>query len=144
MGIKQSLTGTPWHVEKMTRNEGDEKRHRSRCVFFRKKDRYCNIRCCSCFGSAHCPYYEEKTIAVNNAANNQKKEITVPPIKNDEMTIDEKRRAYPFFSRVYSKKYGYGTVKMVRDTQVVVVFDNGEERTFDIQTFVQKNLLMKL
>jgi len=32
MGNLERLTGSPWHVEKMTRQEGDEKRHKSRCT----------------------------------------------------------------------------------------------------------------
>lgn len=40
MGV-ESLSGTPWHIEKMTRKEGEEKRHRARCNFYRKEDNHC-------------------------------------------------------------------------------------------------------
>ena len=37
MGISRNLTGTPWHIAKMVRKEGDPRRHRARCCYFRKK-----------------------------------------------------------------------------------------------------------
>ena len=59
MGISH-MQGTPWHVEGMNLNEGEDRRHRSRCVY------YNNHRCTSlgrkCIGSSHCPIYEEKKI----------------------------------------------------------------------------------
>lgn len=42
------LTGIPWHVEKWTRNEGDERRHKSRCIYYRKKDSYCKYLYIEC------------------------------------------------------------------------------------------------
>ena len=55
------MTGTPWHVENMTRAEGDPRRHRSRCVYYIKDGTYCSKLGFRCFGSAHCEYYKEKT-----------------------------------------------------------------------------------
>ena len=58
-GIKH-MTGTPWHVEKFTRQEDDPKRHRSRCVHYESASKYCSYRCGQCVGSAHCSQYKEK------------------------------------------------------------------------------------
>ena len=58
MGLNR-FTGTPWHVERYTREAGDEKRHRSRCVYFREQGTYCCKISDRCFGSAHCQDYKE-------------------------------------------------------------------------------------
>lgn len=56
------LTGTPWHVERFTRQEGDDRRHRVRCVFYEgKASEFCKYYCVKCRGAAHCEQYEEKS-----------------------------------------------------------------------------------
>ncbi len=70
MGLNE-LTGVPWHVETLRRSEDDQKRHRSRCKYYKKGRclKY-NFRC---FGSAHCDVYEEKnnkTVVVSNVKTN--------------------------------------------------------------------------
>lgn len=37
MSLRSTMTGSPWHVEKMVREEGDAKRHKSRCIYYQKK-----------------------------------------------------------------------------------------------------------
>lgn len=54
------IQGTPWHVGRFTRQEGDERRHKSNCVYYRKKDKFCTKHHGECYGSAHCDYYERK------------------------------------------------------------------------------------
>lgn len=54
------LTGSPWHVEKFTRAEGDDRRHRSRCKYY--NDKGCDYYG-RCKGSAHCDIYKEKVEA---------------------------------------------------------------------------------
>ncbi len=53
------VSGTPWHVEVLRMDEIDDRRHRSRCVYYVKTDKYCVQYIGRCRGSAHCPYYEE-------------------------------------------------------------------------------------
>ena len=55
------LTGTPWHVEKFTRGEDDDRRHRSKCIFYRKENAYCVKHSDRCYGAGHCDYYKEDT-----------------------------------------------------------------------------------
>lgn len=63
MGNLERLTGSPWHIEKMTRQEGDAKRHKSRCIHFKgKESNQCKIYGGRCHGSAHCTYYKESQI----------------------------------------------------------------------------------
>ena len=59
MGISQSMTGSPWHVERMHRKEGDAKRHKNKCVYFDKERGFCSSKRIKCFGSAHCDKYSE-------------------------------------------------------------------------------------
>ena len=60
MSKSKYLTGTPWHVECMTRQEGDPKRHKSRCIYYIAKSKSCERRNGICIGSAHCMDYKEK------------------------------------------------------------------------------------
>ena len=50
MGAKQTMTGCVWHTKKMVRQDGDEKRHKSRCKFYRKSDSYCSKVVGKCTG----------------------------------------------------------------------------------------------
>ena len=34
MGLKH-MAGTPWHKERFARQEGDERRHKSHCVYYK-------------------------------------------------------------------------------------------------------------
>ena len=63
MGDLQRMVGVPWHTEKMVRREGDDRRHRTRCKYYKKdSDKYCKYYCGKCRGAAHCSHYiEEKT-----------------------------------------------------------------------------------
>lgn len=56
MGINQ-LTGSPWHKERVHRAEGDERRYKGRCKYYRYNGEYCTHRCGCCIGSAHCDDY---------------------------------------------------------------------------------------
>lgn len=55
MGVNR-MTGTPWHLETLRKN--DDRRHKTKCVFFCKER--CFYLCEQCRGSAHCDYYREK------------------------------------------------------------------------------------
>lgn len=55
-----NMSGTPWHVGFLTKDEGDPKRHRGRCVHFDKETKYCSKCHFNCIGSAHCRFYVEK------------------------------------------------------------------------------------
>lgn len=61
--MDRKLPDTPWHVGYTKKKEADPRRHKARCIFY-KKDKTC--RCLNspyfrskCGGSAHCMYYEE-------------------------------------------------------------------------------------
>jgi len=54
------LQGTPWHVERFHREEGDPRRHRSRCKHYNKEEKRCVLRGYNCYGAGHCDLYAEK------------------------------------------------------------------------------------
>ena len=54
------ITGTPWHIEKYARKEGDPRRHKSKCAYYVKEHTFCSKKHMKCFGSAHCASYYEK------------------------------------------------------------------------------------
>ena len=51
------IQGTPWHSDQFHSEEGDERRHRSRCIHYYKKT--CALHDDGCWGASHCPYYKE-------------------------------------------------------------------------------------
>ena len=93
MAGPNQLQGTPWHVEIVGKEEGDPRRHRSRCkYYFRKnKEAHCVYRGGRCIGSAHCGNYKvgphiidsEETLKPKGPAN--KKTIATAK-KNKNMT----------------------------------------------------------
>ena len=136
MGISRELTGTPWHVEKFTRSEGDEKRHRSRCFYHSTKDNYCIKYCEKCRGSAHCDYYTETP---PEKAEYQKKAVETEQQK----PVPEKTPVLPTGCRVKHKKFGSGTVTSCNDDTVAVLFDNGTEKVLVLSVLIKNKLLVR-
>ena len=61
MGTRH-MTGTPWHVEYASpKKEGIQKRHKSRCKFYRKDKNRCLAFASKCTGSGYCSRYSELT-----------------------------------------------------------------------------------
>ena len=56
MGVS-NLQGTPWHVEQAHRKEGDDRRHKSRCMFYNPITKQCKDNW-KCNGSRYCRDYE--------------------------------------------------------------------------------------
>ena len=52
------LQGTPWHIETLSLDEGEKRRHQSRCIYF-KQPNNCKFNS-RCIGSSHCSIYKEK------------------------------------------------------------------------------------
>ena len=62
MSDLNKMAGTPWHIEKTHRKEGDGRRHRSRCIYYDCMEPSCKKRKLKCKGSAHCDFYTEKSV----------------------------------------------------------------------------------
>ena len=61
--MDKRLPDTPWHIGYAKKDEEDPRRHKSRCIFYRK-DKTCKCGkspyyMFNCGGSAHCRYYKE-------------------------------------------------------------------------------------
>ena len=56
MGINR-MTGTPWHLEQVHREDGDARRYKGRCQYYDYNGNYCSYFCGRCRGSAHCDHY---------------------------------------------------------------------------------------
>ena len=74
--ITRNMTGTSWHVERYERGEGDERRHRSHCMYFVREYCQCKKRNGKCIGSAHCLEYEKVTERVEEKEVKKEKYIT--------------------------------------------------------------------
>jgi len=153
MGISR-MSGTPWHIEKYTR-DGDDRRHRSRCVYYVKSSRWCNKINENCWGSAHCPYYQ---------ADASKMTITKAPDKSSshKNTVTSKTNNKPnplklkiatvrythlnqiqLNDRVYHKRFGLGWIKSKNERNINVVFDNGVKQQFSIEHCISSGVIQK-
>ena len=132
------LTGTPWHVEKLTRNEGDERRHKSRCIYYRKKDAYCKYQYIECAGSRYCKYYKAKEIEDNNKNSDAPIKKTEVPRK---ITDAEGKKIYPVGSKVHHKKFGYGYIKDISKGHIVIDFEDAGEKILGLDICVTRGYL---
>lgn len=55
---KKILPDTPWHIGYAKKQEDDPRRHKTRCLHYKKG--ICETRC---IGSSHCTLYEERELA---------------------------------------------------------------------------------
>ena len=139
------MTGAPWHVEKMGRQEGDERRHRSRCKYHRKNDNYCSKRFGVCVGSVHCSNYEEVShssedgaVVKPNVTPTAKKEKN-KDLSSDELEIVNALRKPG--TLIWHKKYDVGEVVAVKGETAKIRFDSGKESDFDIHASAASGLI---
>ena len=134
------MTGTAWHVEKMTRSYGDDRRHRSRCVYYQKEESYCTRRCLSCFGSAHCQLYKEEQ------ADKQviDEEIPFGIESKKQNPVDNGINPFPINSKIKHTVFGTGTVIGGHRENVMVLFDNGLIKQLNINVCLSQKLMTVL
>lgn len=140
MGNLTRLTGTPWHTEKMTRSDGDERRHRSRCEFYDKKAKYCSQTLSVCYGASHCLYYQEKI---------EEEEAKLTPstvktssknsISSEQKTVINKLKTRQ--TKCKHKTFGAGVVVDVDGKYSIIRFDNGIEKKIDTEFAVRNSLI---
>ena len=92
MDDKRKLTGHPWHVEFLTMDENDTRRHKKRCVYY-SQNNSCRKNCGTCIGSSHCSYYKEcganqpskkKSKGANQPSKKKSKDVNQPSKKQIE------------------------------------------------------------
>ncbi len=117
------LTGTPWHIEKFTRAEGDERRHKSRCAYYRKEGSYCAKYLDRCHGSAHCEYYKERSKDDSIQEQHTSDKTTLPEKENPSSEV-----FFPIGTRVKHNRFGLGKVIDFDGRFVEVRFDEGQDK----------------
>ena len=87
-----------FHHSFIFKDENEEKRHRSRCVYYEGVNKYCSYYCMNCKGSNTCEKYEEK-LNVKKNVNETKKttKISIPTTLEEKTStmgkkFEEKRR----------------------------------------------------
>lgn len=139
-GISQ-LTGTPWHVERFARQEDDQRRHKSRCVYYGKVDSYCSQVVGQCRGSAHCPYYSE-TISKKIFDDNNGFESKEKAVEDEEKILYKMSLLFPAGTIVKHKKFGNGIVQNVNNRKITIRFSD-ENKVLDLMLCAKNSLLTK-
>lgn len=132
------LTGTPWHVEKLTRNEGDERRHKSRCIYYRKKDSYCKYQYIECIGSRYCKYYkakESEKVSTDAEAPLNKKDAI------EKISDTEGKKLYPIGSEIRHQKFGEGYITEISDGHITIDFKDAGKKILALDVCVAKGYL---
>ena len=130
------LTSTPWHIERYTREEGDSRRHRSRCIYFTREKNYCSREIGRCRGSAHCLYYSETE--KHDSATLQESTIGGPSRTND---IDDKTNEFAMGRMVKHKVFGMGEITDRQGKIVVINFSDGQTRRLILEDCINQRLL---
>ena len=135
MGISKELTGTPWHVEKMHRAEGDNKRHRSRCVYYNAETKQCSKLHIKCFGSAHCTSYREQLPESESQLSLAEIPKKNKPNRHKRIIVDSKNKICPsscfkfiIGDKVKHARFGEGTITKILDDGVLVKFKFGVKK----------------
>lgn len=130
------MTGTPWHPEVLGRSEGDDRRHRSRCIHFKKENKSCMAKSRKCIGSAHCDKYQEETWYNYDAVSGDTK--TIPQKKDNSQVSNKKYKAGDIVSHF---KYGCGRIENIKNDTITVTFDSVGQKLLSASYVADKNIL---
>lgn len=155
MGVNQ-MTGTPWHLETLHMSEDDERRHKSRCIHYKKANKSCAKFKTKCPGSAHCDYYKEDPARVRATPEPERLPYSTPrigttaavtPINTSQPTIqpanDYDVSVFIVGCHVKHDKYGPGIVSNIDGNYISIDFDNGLKKEMDLDYCVKKALLSR-
>lgn len=151
------MTGTPWHVETLKMSEDDERRHKSRCIYYCKSNKNCNRRRnFKCPGSAHCNYYKEDPTRIRAVPSTQSSNSVYRPrtavaaanqIKAPKANVSkidyDGTILYPMGCHVRHKTHGLGIVSKVEKEYVTVDFDEGFSKELSVEYCVKNSLLIR-
>ena len=153
MGVNK-LTGVPWHVEQLRMEEGDQRRHKSRCEHYVKKNNYCSVAKTRCIGSAHCSYYRESPLKfVDKAAQGssrpaRQKDNTPKKVVTDISRTSIKYKNYcaefPVGTKVKHVKLGKGTVTAHENGRLIIQLFSGKRIVLVPQMCIERKLLQKM
>lgn len=141
----RGISGTPWHVEKFTRAEGDDRRHRNRCIYYHKDNAYCSKEVGRCRGAAHCKFYKEPPDKKNDnslrdniemAPSSFRQETKSAKTSPEHIESKQKKASQPLCSFSSSKK----TVPSTQENQKIQAIkasdkpDSGSKKQADTKT----------
>ena len=83
------MAQTGWWGNKMIVALSGDNHHRLKqwCIHYRKEDKYCTEQVCTCMGSSHCAFYQEKHSAGSFVLNAVPPEV--PVIKLEQPSIEK-------------------------------------------------------
>ena len=144
MGVRH-LQGTPWHVEKIGREEGDPRRDKRKCKYYRKGEyNTCEYNIDACKGSAHCGNYVERKLD-DELSDEISKSLVGSKDNNKPVTPDNLAKdMYPIDADVIHDKYGKGVVKSIENNRLIVDFDDYGEKVFNVDICVKNRLITRV
>ena len=88
--------GTASHIEYLRMEEGDTRRHKSRCIKYNKEKDICMCTASGnyllkCGGSSHCKYYKEEIKVVSSDDNGKMRQKSIVKSKPKIKVIDKKK-----------------------------------------------------
>ncbi len=160
MANLRGMTGTAWHVETLRIN--DDKRHKSRCLFYNNslkicrhsKSAYCGIRC---GGSSRCRYYneEERTLSkpTDRSTTFQINSFNKFPksIVTKQRNVAKEINSRPFKSilnlrigdKLFHKHFGPIIIKEISDDIVTIVLENGSMKHLSVKHCLNNKLVRR-
>ena len=137
MGISQNMTGSPWHVERMHRSEGEDRRHRHKCIYYDAKTGQCSKLLIKCFGSAHCISYREEvpdSLSSSTETELPKKVKTTHRkriiVDSRDKVCDPSHTEFQLGDEVSHKRFGVGTIVKFLPDGIVVRFSVGTRKIY--------------
>ncbi len=150
MGVNQ-MTGTPWHLETLKMSEDDDRRHKSRCIYYYKANKNCKRLNTKCPGSAHCDHYKEDPARIREVPDSNTRyrtpvvaitHINTQKVPEKEIVYDG-TFLYPAGCHVRHKTHGLGCVTKVDKEYVTVEFDEGFSKELSVAYCVKNSLLVR-
>ena len=146
------MTGTPWHLETLKMSEDDDRRHKSRCIYYYKANKNCKRLNLKCPGSAHCDHYKEDPTRVREIpdSNTRSRTPVVAITHINTQKVPEKEIVYdgtllyPAGCHVRHKTHGLGIVAKVDNEYVTVEFEEGFSKELSVAYCVKNSLLVRV
>lgn len=155
MGVNQ-MTGTPWHLETLHMEEGDERRDKRRCIHYKKANKFCSKLKTKCPGSSHCDYYKEDPAKVRKTPEPELYDQSIstpastaavtPVMTEPEISIPDTAYDTSVFvtgCHVKHNKYGCGIVTKLEANYITIKFDNGLTKELDLEYCVKNSLITR-
>ncbi len=136
MNNLSQLQGEYCHLEYLKREEGDEKRHKTRCSHHCTNN-YCTVWSGKCRGSAHCEFYKEKgDEEINkNKCRKERKEINC---NLDGTQLYAKEKLCKKGTVIYNKNLKeYGKIVKVKNDIITIRYNSSGTWNINVNKLVK-------